>query len=325
MVLTSSCGGKSCDGVLQREFQGQFEAGRRHDGEDDRQVGQAGEGCGREVGGGGRGRGGRRGGSGGGGGAAEGFEGGEERGGEGGGVGGRGEEGGVRGGVYEGGDAGGAALPAAEPQDDAPGEAGAPDEAGHGPRKHAPRELRGREPALPPEFGQGLSALRIAELPHQGGARHAGESHAAPEDDDAQPRGVAKFQSSIEQEFAHHKPGLARLNNGSFGSCPKSVLAAQDTWSRWWLRQPDECYFGPLEQGLHRARQEVANLIHAPFEEVFLLENVTAAASMVALDVMWAFAEGRYCKGDSILTLNFTYGAVKKAFQVGFSSSCFLL
>jgi hypothetical protein len=109
---------------------------------------------------------------------------------------------------------------------------------------------------------------------------------------------------------------LARLNNGSFGSCPKSVLAAQAAWSRWWLRQPDECYFGPLETQLYRARGEVAKLIHAPVEEVFLLENVTASASIVALDVMWSFAEGRYRKGDSIFMLNFTYGAVKKAFHV---------
>jgi len=122
--------------------------------------------------------------------------------------------------------------------------------------------------------------------------------------------------AGVEAEFAHHKAGLARLNNGSFGSCPKSVLAAQAAWCQSWLRQPDECYFGPLEKQLHRARREVASLIHAPVEEVFLLENVTASASMVALDVMWALAEGRYCKGDSILTLNFTYGAVKKAFQV---------
>ena len=87
------------------------------------------------------------------------------------------------------------------------------------------------------------------------------------------------------------------------------------------MRQPDEFYFGSLEQGLHRARQEVANVIHAPVEKVFLLENVTAAASMVAMDVMWAFAEGRYCKENSILTLNFTNGAVKKAFQVSISFS----
>ena len=120
----------------------------------------------------------------------------------------------------------------------------------------------------------------------------------------------------IAKEFAHHKPGLVRLNNGSFGSCPASVLAAQANWCHWWLRQPDECYFGPLEEHLYQARKEVADLIHVHVEEVVLLENVTAAASMVALDVMWAFAEGLFSKGDSILTLNFNYGAVKKAFKV---------
>jgi hypothetical protein len=291
MVLASACvgvsSGEACHGVLQRELQGECEGGRRHD------VGEAGEG----------GKGGR-----GGGGGRRCDERGE----------GRGEK--IRGGVHEGGDAGGAALPAAESQDGAPGEAGAAHEARHGEGEHAPGELRGGESPLPPDLSQGLSALRIAELPHEGGARDAGESHAAPQDDDAQPRGLNQALS-IEEEFAHHKPGLARLNNGSFGSCPKSVLTAQNAWSQWWLRQPDECYFGPLKQALHRSRQEVARLIHAPVEEVFLLENVTAAASMVALDVMWAFTEGRYRKGDSILTLNFTYGAVKKAFQVSISLS----
>ena len=127
------------------------------------------------------------------------------------------------------------------------------------------------------------------------------------------------------REFAHHKPGLVRLNNGSFGSCPASVLAAQADWCRWWLRQPDECYFGPLEEHLYQARKEVADLIHVHVEEVVLLENVTAAASMVALDVMWAFAEGLFSKGDSILTLNFNYGAVKKAFKVRNFRSSYLL
>jgi hypothetical protein len=71
-----------------------------------------------------------------------------------------------------------------------------------------------------------------------------------------------------------------------------------------------------LEEGLLVARTEIARLIHAPVEEVVVLENVTAAASMIALDVMWAFAEGRFNQGDSILMLNCAYGAVKKAFKV---------
>jgi hypothetical protein len=32
----------------------------------------------------------------------------------------------------------------------------------------------------------------------------------------------------IEREFAHHHPGVARLNNGSFGSAPRRVLDVQE-------------------------------------------------------------------------------------------------
>jgi hypothetical protein len=60
-------------------------------------------------------------------------------------------------------------------------EAGAAQEARHGESEHAPAELHGGEPPLPSELSQGISALSIAELPHEGGAHHAGELHAAGE------------------------------------------------------------------------------------------------------------------------------------------------
>eukprot|EP00850_Spirogloea_muscicola_P003522 SM000014S00310 [mRNA] locus=s14:658029:658271:+ [translate_table: standard] len=41
------------------------------------------------------------------------------------------------------------------------------------------------------------------------------------------------------QPFAHHAPGVARVNNGSFGCCPAPVLAAQEAWRRRFLEQPD--------------------------------------------------------------------------------------
>ena len=229
------------------------------------------------------------------------------------------EEPGVRGGVYERGDGGGAAHAAVDAVDAAAGEAGADDEARDGAGDCQAWKLRGGEPALQPELGQGLSALRSAELPSQRGAGHAGESVIAPEDDDAEPRGVAEKNSgvSIEEELArNHKPRFARLNHVSVGNYSTSVQAA---CSQWWLHQLDECYFGSSKDQLHRTRIEVAiYFIFAPVEEV---ENVIASASVVAFDVMWTFTEGSYKKGKSILIWNFTSGAVKKAFQV----SLFLL
>jgi hypothetical protein len=77
-------------------------------------------------------------------------------------------------------------------------EAGAAQEARHGESEHAPGQLHGGEPPLPPELSQGISALWIAELPHEGGARHAGELHAAAQDDEAEPRGLKDLSLSRE-------------------------------------------------------------------------------------------------------------------------------
>lgn len=124
------------------------------------------------------------------------------------------------------------------------------------------------------------------------------------------------LEGLIRAEFGHHEGGVARINNGSFGSCPASVLAAQAHWADLWLRQPDEFYFGPLEDGIMASRQAVASLIHSPHvDQVILLDNVTVAVSMVLQRVALDFLEGHYQKGDAVLALNFSYGAVKKALK----------
>lgn len=121
----------------------------------------------------------------------------------------------------------------------------------------------------------------------------------------------------LEREFGHHHPGVARLNNGSFGSAPKRVLDDQERWNLQWLQHPDAFVWDPLSDGFLAARRDLAEMIGAPnVDEVVLLENATTAAAVVAVDCMWGFLEGRYIKGDSILMFDSTYGAVKKCFQV---------
>ncbi|KAG6551095.1 hypothetical protein Mapa_007330 [Marchantia paleacea] len=116
-------------------------------------------------------------------------------------------------------------------------------------------------------------------------------------------------------EFGHHERGAARLNHGSFGSCPKSVLGAQAEFSQTWLKQPDAFYFGGVEAAMLEARRAVAEHVNCPVQELVLIDNATTSATIVAMDIMWAFAEGRYQKGDTILMLNFAYKAVSKAFH----------
>ncbi|CAM6109533.1 unnamed protein product [Calypogeia fissa] len=118
------------------------------------------------------------------------------------------------------------------------------------------------------------------------------------------------------RQFAHHEKGVARLNNGSFGSCPALVQAAQAEWKAQHLKQPDAFLNYDLEIETNKCRAAVAELIGASsVEEVALLDNVTTVVAMLAQNLVWDFVEGRFNKGDAVLLLNFAYGAVKACFE----------
>eukprot|EP01018_Ginkgo_biloba_P021423 Gb_00650 [translate_table: standard] len=120
----------------------------------------------------------------------------------------------------------------------------------------------------------------------------------------------------IRKEFGHHEKGVARINNGSFGSCPSSVLSAQAKWARLFLQQPDSFYFGPLQKGLLQSRETISSLVNAAHvEEISLVDNATTAVAVVLQQVSWAFMEGKFQNGDAVLMLHYAYGAVKKAIQ----------
>ncbi|WOL10502.1 hypothetical protein Cni_G19259 [Canna indica] len=120
--------------------------------------------------------------------------------------------------------------------------------------------------------------------------------------------------AEIAKDFAHHDPAVARINNGSFGCCPASVLASQLQWQQLFLRQPDEFYFNRLQPGLLYSRTLVKELINAAdLDEVSLVDNATTAAAIVMQQASWAFAEGAFRKGDAVVMLHYAYGAVKKS------------
>ncbi|KAF7127320.1 hypothetical protein RHSIM_Rhsim11G0104600 [Rhododendron simsii] len=122
--------------------------------------------------------------------------------------------------------------------------------------------------------------------------------------------------SQIRSEFSHHDPLTARINNGSFGSCPKSVLAAQHDYQLKYLRQPDAFYFNRLKPSILRSRTVIKDLINADdVDEVSIVDNATTAASIVLQQTGRAFAEGRFDKGDAAVMLHYAYGAVKMSVQ----------
>ncbi|KAG5525552.1 hypothetical protein RHGRI_032004 [Rhododendron griersonianum] len=118
--------------------------------------------------------------------------------------------------------------------------------------------------------------------------------------------------SQVLSEFSHHDLDVARINNGSFGSCPKSVLAAQHAYQLKYLRQPDAFYFNHLKPSILRSRTVIKDLINADdVDEVSIVDNATTAASIVLQQIGRAFAEGRFDEGDTAVMLHYAYELVK--------------
>lgn len=132
------------------------------------------------------------------------------------------------------------------------------------------------------------------------------------------PRVISRFitDSEIREEFSHHQSDVARINNGSFGSCPSSVLEAQKEWQLRFLRQPDDFYFNTLRKGILASRTLIKDLINANHvDEVSLVDNATTATAIVLQKIGRGFAEGKFQRNDTVLMLHCAFQAVKKSIQ----------
>eukprot|EP00977_Amphora_coffeiformis_P001437 scaffold291_cov168-Amphora_coffeaeformis.AAC.6 len=130
-----------------------------------------------------------------------------------------------------------------------------------------------------------------------------------------------------ENDFAHHAPGVARLNHASFGAVPKPVLDAQRAFQQEWLSQPDELYFsGRLHDRMRQAARAGATTLtttttsttttatttttttshplELPPEQVCLFENATVATCAVAYH--WSKS---IQPGDVVVYLDVAYKA----------------
>ncbi|WCJ22607.1 Pyridoxal phosphate (PLP)-dependent transferases superfamily protein [Euphorbia peplus] len=122
--------------------------------------------------------------------------------------------------------------------------------------------------------------------------------------------------SEIHDQFSHHAPDIARINNGSFGSCPRSILDQQRIWQLKFLQQPDDFYFNTLRNAILHSRTVVKDLINADdVSEVSLVDNATTAAAIVLQQIGRSFADGKFQKNDTVLMLHCAYEAVKKSIQ----------
>lgn len=115
--------------------------------------------------------------------------------------------------------------------------------------------------------------------------------------------------TEMQSEFAHHDPNTARINNGSFGCSPSSVIAAQRQWQLKFLSQPDDFYFNTLKKNILESRNIIKNIVNADdVDEISIVDNATTASAIVLQQTARNFAEGRYCEEVYFLSLFFLFG-----------------
>jgi isopenicillin-N epimerase len=100
--------------------------------------------------------------------------------------------------------------------------------------------------------------------------------------------------------------GLDFLNHGSFGACPKSVLAFQSRIQKQIERQPVRFFLDECEPFLDEARSSLARFLTAKVADLVFVPNATAGVNTVLRSL--AFREG-----DELLTTNHAYNACRNA------------
>jgi isopenicillin-N epimerase len=104
-------------------------------------------------------------------------------------------------------------------------------------------------------------------------------------------------------------PAIAFLNHGSFGACPRPVLAEQDRLRACMEREPVHFMVHELEPMLDDARAEVAAFVGADPDDLAFVRNATSAVSAIlrSLDLR---------PGDELLTTDHSYNACRNALDL---------
>jgi selenocysteine lyase/cysteine desulfurase len=115
-------------------------------------------------------------------------------------------------------------------------------------------------------------------------------------------------------QFDHHDPNVIRLNNGSFGSCPKDIQAVRDHLYREWTRNPDD-FWHSLPQRFKDASSAIADRLlgGARWEDIVMVDNLTVAHSIVVHSIVANLSDN----AEVVLLSNWTYGSIVKAIHHG--------
>jgi isopenicillin-N epimerase len=99
-------------------------------------------------------------------------------------------------------------------------------------------------------------------------------------------------------------PGIAYLNHGAFGACPRPVFDVYQKWQREFEREPVDLFERRLESELAQVRASLGEYVRAPPGDLALFPNATSALNTVLRSLPLR-------PGDEILTTGHEYGAIE--------------
>ncbi|MBH8574776.1 aminotransferase class V-fold PLP-dependent enzyme [Nostocaceae cyanobacterium CENA369] len=118
--------------------------------------------------------------------------------------------------------------------------------------------------------------------------------------------GDFRLQASVFQELWSLDPTVTFLNHGSFGACPKAVLAVQQQLRSQLEQEPLRFFGREWEPLLDDARNKLAVFVGADAKDVVSVPNATTGVNSVLRSLTFS-------ADDEILTTNHEYNACRNA------------
>ncbi len=116
-----------------------------------------------------------------------------------------------------------------------------------------------------------------------------------------------RFACPPHSKFRRHwalAPGVAFLNHGSFGACPKAILKLQADFRLRMEAEPVQFLWRRYDEHLEVARRQVAEFVGARPRDLVFVTNATTGVNAVVRSL-------RLKSGDAILTTNHDYNACR--------------
>lgn len=115
-----------------------------------------------------------------------------------------------------------------------------------------------------------------------------------------------KLHHSHFQELWSLDPEITFLNHGSFGACPKAVLAVQQKLRSQLEQEPLRFFGREWEPLIDNARNQLAEFVGADSEDLVFVNNATTGVNSVLRSLTFS-------SEDEILTTNHEYNACRNA------------